>query len=293
MQKGHPESQVGRDQGSSNSWGQTSAFDGASFKGEGEAWTLSEDCAIRGMKESGDGLSWTEIAESLGRTRSDVKSRWKWIQAYLASAEEKRKSQDSGPRKSEDRKGGKATDIIDKGKGNASPSIPLPKKENNGVQAPPVQKGGCSKSKRDKTGHSAACLDTLSGEEASSELSVSDDAAFDLEDEARRQDRYLQETLRGELYGPAHASIQPDELFGPRDSQILAAAESKYHRSKWLEMQANFYNATGRMVPLELIRAKCERAERERYLDSQPAMNGGHKVRQWMSQLEREEAARR
>ncbi|KFA62636.1 hypothetical protein S40285_10284 [Stachybotrys chlorohalonatus IBT 40285] len=59
----------------------------------------------------------------------------------------------------------------------------------------------------------------------------------------------------------AAARHRPDAAFGRSDCEVLAAVESRYQRSKWLEMQANFFNVTGRLVPLEAIRAKCERAD--------------------------------
>lgn len=80
--------------------------------------------------------------------------------------------------------------------------------------------------------------------------------------EKRRQMRYLQDHVYKEMY-PAEIHPQPDAYLNQRDCDLLAAIDSKYKRSRWLEMQANFYNVTGRMVPLEAIRDRCERAEAE------------------------------
>ncbi|GKT49277.1 uncharacterized protein ColSpa_09458 [Colletotrichum spaethianum] len=46
-----------------------------------------------------------------------------------------------------------------------------------------------------------------------------------------------------------------------RDDKILASLVSRREATKWLEMQANFYNVTGRMVPLHMIKARCEAEE--------------------------------
>ncbi|KAG9258310.1 uncharacterized protein F5Z01DRAFT_689620 [Emericellopsis atlantica] len=73
---------------------------------------------------------------------------------------------------------------------------------------------------------------------------------------------YLQNHIRPSLY-PRLIAPAADEYLSQEDCDILATSHSKYKHSKWLEMQANFYNCTGRMVPLSIIRDKCERAEAE------------------------------
>lgn len=80
--------------------------------------------------------------------------------------------------------------------------------------------------------------------------------------EKHHQMRYLHDHIYKEMY-PAEIHPQPDAYLSQRDCDLLATIDSKYKRSRWLEMQANFYNATGRMVPLEAIRDRCERAEAE------------------------------
>ncbi|RFN54616.1 hypothetical protein FIE12Z_1096 [Fusarium flagelliforme] len=80
--------------------------------------------------------------------------------------------------------------------------------------------------------------------------------------EKTQQMRYLQDHVYKEMY-PAEIHPQPDAYLNQRDCDLLATIDSKYKRSRWLEMQANFYNVTGRMVPLEAIRDRCERAEAE------------------------------
>ncbi|PNY18327.1 Uncharacterized protein TCAP_07568 [Tolypocladium capitatum] len=123
--------------------------------------------------------------------------------------------------------------------------------------------------------------DILSGEEASSESSfVFDDDDEDDDDgdgyyygwpQQKRHDiQYLQSNVYQAMY-PRMIQPEPDEFFGERDCAVLASVDSKYKRSKWLEMQANFYNVTGRMVPLHIIRDKCERAEQEGALRRQEA----------------------
>lgn len=92
--------------------------------------------------------------------------------------------------------------------------------------------------------------DILSGEEASSESSL-------VVDEDDENDDY-----DGFDYGWPQQK-RHDIRYLQNEGAVLAAVDSKYKRSKWLEMQANFYNVTGRLVPLHLIRDRCERAEQQ------------------------------
>lgn len=73
---------------------------------------------------------------------------------------------------------------------------------------------------------------------------------------------YLQDQIRENLY-PPYLSLEEDDLFTKRDCEVLATVDSKMKRGKWLEMQANFFNVTGRMVPISVFRDKCEAAEAE------------------------------
>lgn len=74
--------------------------------------------------------------------------------------------------------------------------------------------------------------------------------------------KYLHDHIYKDMY-PAEIQPKPDAYFSRQDCDLLATIDSKYKKSRWLEMQANFYNATGRMIPLEAIRRKCECAEAE------------------------------
>ncbi|KAM0251024.1 hypothetical protein ACHAP5_001904 [Fusarium lateritium] len=102
----------------------------------------------------------------------------------------------------------------------------------------------------------------VSGQESSSGNSVSSSCLGYGDPEKEKQRNYLQDHIYKEMY-PAEIHPKPDAYLGKRDCDILASLDSKYKKSRWLEMQANFYNVTGRMVPLEAIRARCERAEAE------------------------------
>ncbi|ATY66802.1 hypothetical protein CCM_03922 [Cordyceps militaris CM01] len=77
--------------------------------------------------------------------------------------------------------------------------------------------------------------------------------------ESDRQQQYWYEHIGRPLY-PASLRVEPDAHFSPSDCRVLEMADARYRSTRWLETQARFYNETGRMVPLEVIRRKCEDA---------------------------------
>lgn len=87
-------------------------------------------------------------------------------------------------------------------------------------------------------------------------------ATTDSTDSEAQQQMYLQDQIRENLY-PPYLSLQEDDHFTKRDCAVLATVDSKMKRGKWLEMQANFFNVTGKMVPISVFRDKCEASEAE------------------------------
>ncbi|KAH6892013.1 hypothetical protein B0T10DRAFT_282801 [Thelonectria olida] len=141
-----------------------------------------------------------------------------------------------------------------------------------------------------------------SGDEASSETSssaspaaASDKSSSALTDfgygdeEHRRQMRYLQDHVYEAMY-PPEIHPQPDAHLSKRDCRLLSLIDSKQKRSKWLEMQANFFNVTGRMVPLDVIRDKCESAEEaERPKTRQPIEGKQESIEKWVDEVGQED----
>ncbi|KAF4120157.1 hypothetical protein GMORB2_3284 [Geosmithia morbida] len=96
--------------------------------------------------------------------------------------------------------------------------------------------------------------------------------------ETRRQTHYLHRHIYAGLY-PARSTFQQQQTdsesgrdntnnndeCGDKDKdrdeedEILVVLERKHDSTKWLEIQAGLYNATGRMVPLDVIRSRCRR----------------------------------
>ncbi|KAM3545597.1 hypothetical protein ARSEF1564_001412 [Beauveria bassiana] len=77
--------------------------------------------------------------------------------------------------------------------------------------------------------------------------------------EHERQKQYWHRHIGRHLY-PASIRIESDAHFPQSDCRVLEMIDARYGSMRWLEAQARFYNETGRMVPLEVIRRKCEDA---------------------------------
>ncbi|GKT58900.1 hypothetical protein ColTof4_10099 [Colletotrichum tofieldiae] len=123
----------------------------------------------------------------------------------------------------------------------------------------------------------ALLRDTTSASPSTSSATSNDDDGSDDADvypnqcydrELARQERYIRRHVNPALYPPRPLpAMPPSNAIKPpspadkrqrRDDKILASLVSRREATKWLEMQANFYNVTGRMVPLHMIKARCE-----------------------------------
>lgn len=229
-------------------------------KPDASGWTLSEDMLLRSMKTGKECLPWAAIGSALKKNKAEVKARWKVIKdlPYNASSDDddgNSKTQEESSPEAPREEGKKSTNKGQKQTANAITIMPA-----KAVKA-------CD-------------AESLSGEEASSEAHC-----LHRTEEKCLQDRYLQTHIWSELY-PSSLQPVPDDHFSADDCAILAAADSKHKRSRWLEMQANFYNVTGRMVPLDVIRRKCEQAA-ERDVEKALARDGV--VQRWIDSLSQED----
>lgn len=126
-----------------------------------------------------------------------------------------------------------------------------PDKHNSGGKASSLKKSGKRRSRAQKK----LTLDLPRRLENQSTSATTDST----ESEAQQQ-MYLQDQIRENLY-PPYLSLQEDNHLTKRDCAVLATVDSKMKRGKWLEMQANFFNVTGKMVPISVFRDKCEASE--------------------------------
>ncbi|KAH6686686.1 hypothetical protein F5X68DRAFT_240130 [Plectosphaerella plurivora] len=119
--------------------------------------------------------------------------------------------------------------------------------------------------REDSSSDSPSITDEADGYDASDYDPFADPAdPIAHERERRRQERYIRYHAHASMYRglPQDANSSRDNFasqgFSRRDRALLADIANRRVAAQWLEMQANFFNVTGRMVPLHLIKAKLE-----------------------------------
>ncbi|SPJ75093.1 uncharacterized protein FTOL_04824 [Fusarium torulosum] len=279
-------------------------------------WSVSEDCRLRGMKEAGE--TWKFITTSLCKTKTDVRARWKVLQSQSsasgptteaeknnattdeetgddvteAEAEENETNEDEDDYEN-DEDDDEYEDDDEESDSNVKDSASA--NNNNKWHKGPRNDKVAIENKWAKARAKAKTSDqgdsVASGQEASTESSVSSSCLGYGDPEKEKQRRYLQDHIYKEMY-PAEIHPKPDAYLGKRDCDVLASIDSKYKKSRWLEMQANFYNVTGRMVPLEAIRARCERAEaeKEERSEARKLQKRLDKVEDWIAKQSHEDS---
>lgn len=98
--------------------------------------------------------------------------------------------------------------------------------------------------------------------DSSSSSSSEDDSDSDSDDsegERAEQKRFLYHEYWSELY-PKQKTYKPDRHWTEGDCKVLAVIEAKDEALKYKRMQADFFNATGRMVSEEIIKHKMQKS---------------------------------
>lgn len=112
---------------------------------------------------------------------------------------------------------------------------------------------------REDSSSASSLTDEADGYDASDYDPLADHAdPIAYERERRRKERYIHASLYKGLLPPRSGDPFVSQGFSRRDRALLADLDDRRLASQWLEMQANFFNVTGRMVPLHLIKAKLE-----------------------------------
>lgn len=250
-------------------------------------WTREEDRLICVRKS--EAKSWAEIGKELERGKKECQLRYRMLSShakqlgitteklarlYVDEDEEKAKAKskksgkikDKGKGKDEDEDENKRESKARDGKGKGkSKSGGKSKKAATKSNSKPHTK---SKSKKEKNRNvdsdsSSNSDDEEEGEEEEEEEDKEegeeeqdgDEEAEDPEAEYWAQRHFIYDTLYGNMY-PDQKALRPDRFYSESDCRVLAGLEARYRANKWLYIQADFCNATGRMVEAELLRAK-------------------------------------
>ncbi|KAI0408245.1 hypothetical protein F4802DRAFT_458923 [Xylaria palmicola] len=235
-----------------------------------QEWTREEDRIICIRKS--EAKTWADIGKELDRPRRECQHRHrvlasrakelgitttKLAKLYVEDDEEgvgKKRSKDKGKKKSKS----VVTDDESeqeqqqkKGKG----------KETNKSTASKTKSNSKKKMKKHSSG---------AGSETSDPDDDDDDDDDDNQEAAEEQEgeygdtaaaeyweerRYLYDVRYGALY-PDRKALRPDRFYSESDCRVLAGLEARHRALKWLHIQADFRNATGRMVEADMLRAK-------------------------------------
>ncbi|KAI0514425.1 hypothetical protein F5B22DRAFT_647737 [Xylaria bambusicola] len=221
-------------------------------------WTRAHDGLICVLKSQGN--SWAEIGKVVKRSRRECQRRHRelsahakglgfttdklaklYINDYDAMAQPKAKKGSKTTNKSKDNNEENDENSASKGKGKSKEDTSKPAKSESATT---------SKSKKRKV--------TVTFASSSSDSSDSCSEATD--DEAQEyyeSRRYQADTVYAQMY-PDQKTLKPDRFYSESDCRVLAGLEARYRANKWLHIQADFCNATGRMVEAEILKAKFD-----------------------------------
>ncbi|KAF4585447.1 myb-like DNA-binding domain-containing protein [Ophiocordyceps camponoti-floridani] len=223
-----------------------------------ESWSISEDRLLKGMKQSDETLTWRDIGNALGKTKKEVKARWKLLQRRKDKGEMRATSSET-----------------DEGSQNQADNKVTDDEADDDDEDPYQTEEGYKSS-------SESAPFILPGEEDDSDDEYDTHIHYGWPEQARQDSRYLHNHIRRDLY-PSEIDPEPDEFFGEHDCDVLASVHSRHEQAKWLEMQANFVNATGRMIPLWVFRDKCEAAKRREEAEASTSRN--NVVENWVDSV--------
>lgn len=207
---------------------------------------------------------WAEIGKELKRGRRECQQRHRALSSqakelgittaklakiYIEDDDDKSKpkksAKDRDERTSKDNNEVKTDKLKAKHKGKSKDAANWDSKS----ETPPTSKTNKNKKQASETS-SGSDSDPDSGSD-----SGPDDNDNDPEAEYWAQRRYIYDTQYSIMY-PDQKVLRPDRFYSESDCRVLAGLEARYRANKWLYIQADFCNATGRMVEAEILKAK-------------------------------------
>ncbi|KAJ9142740.1 hypothetical protein NKR23_g7125 [Pleurostoma richardsiae] len=187
-------------------------------------FTLSQDAAIKAMKAGGE--PWAAIAKATGRGKKELQHRWNELQLHQEQSKQ-----------------------------------PYDTENDADNELSPEKKKHKHKSKKkhgSKHNKQVVVLDDGAGADSGYEVDAGATTTAESETERLAKEEAVFTALYGGLPAGGDKKLRPDGVFSERDCCVLDAIDARRRVNRWLEVQAAFFNATGRMVDPELLRRKLE-----------------------------------
>ncbi|TLS29440.1 hypothetical protein PpBr36_01565 [Pyricularia pennisetigena] len=232
----------------------------------GDGWTPSKDALLRSMKDGGE--AWSTIASAISMHKNSCKARWKQLSANGDGSDDKKEPGDQGKDKNDTSDDvGKATEAeaaptaavehTTLADNNVVPGDTTANDADNEVST--ADNNNNKKHKRKKKAKLSEKVKKIMKEKNMAKATAGSDAGASSAPSGGAG-RTRVATWLG-IHGPYYASVQvPDPAPGngwtAEDCAVLGTLERKRRVERWLNLQANFYNATGRMVSIELLKDK-------------------------------------
>jgi hypothetical protein len=239
-------------------------------KANNKGWTAAQDAKITEMKA--DNKSWKEIALEVGASKTDVLHRFKEL-----------KKEGGGDKKADDGKEGTAEDPfivgcedlftteMSGGNGygdkNETPRAQEQSKSNNGSKNGHQEKGHKRQNNVVSNWDFTATADgnwiqqpqspPKQNQKQYTPQNQYQSPPNQNQKQYTPQTQYQPPNQNYEQgYGQNWRGLRADAIWTLADCECLEQLEQRYRVNKWLHLQADFYNWTGRMVSAELIEQK-------------------------------------
>ncbi|OTB06188.1 hypothetical protein M426DRAFT_119583 [Hypoxylon sp. CI-4A] len=195
-----------------------------------EIWTDEEDALMCIMMHRG--MSWADMEKAIGRSQTEIKAHYVDFKALV-----------------QDQQGFNIHRAMGYIESLFSPELEKKIKDALGDNKADAQASTSSEPKPAPTGKPESG-NKDEGKEKASEYKKDPKSAKNVE-----EPDYV-EILHHQFPGK---DLKPDDWFTERDCQALSAIEARYRANKWLHIEADFVNLTGRYINSEIIRAKFEK----------------------------------
>ncbi|KAI1367529.1 hypothetical protein F5Y08DRAFT_57881 [Xylaria arbuscula] len=248
-------------------------------------WTREEDRLVCELKL--DGNSWAEIAQVLERrSKRECQLRHRTLMSHAKelgltidklvmlyinednddeddeetprtkskkSSKNKKKSNDSESDSDSDSDEEEPSPSKRKGKGKGKSKENKPKPTKPKSESP--SKSTTTKKQKQKEVVNPPASSSSGSSPAQSNNRAQTEEEFAAEYWASR--RYQCEVVYAQMY-PDQKVLRPDRFYSESDCRVLSGLEARYRANKWLHIQADFCNATGRMVDAQILKAKFD-----------------------------------